>query len=124
MPERVRVTALFKRKEGVSKEDFEKYWLTEFPKAFTSLEVVKGKTIIYEQGQVNEQVHDVLGKAGLPVAPYDAQAVIEGTSFEDLRDIFTSEEYRTVIGGQAKQYFERGGLIFASNVCTLADLRI
>lgn len=77
-----------------------------------------------QQGQVNEQVHEVLGEAGLPVAPYDAQAVIEGTSFSDLKDIFTSEEYRNVIGGQAKHYFERGGLIFASNVVTLADLRI
>jgi len=47
--DRVRITGSFKRKEGVSKEEFDNFWLNEHPKLFNSLDIVKGKILKYEQ---------------------------------------------------------------------------
>ncbi|KAH7924774.1 hypothetical protein BV22DRAFT_1066126 [Leucogyrophana mollusca] len=119
--DRVRITASFKRKEGVSKEAFDEFWLNEHPKLFNSLDIVKKNILKYEQAYSNEVVAKAIGEAGLTVSPFDAMAVFEAPSFEALMEVFTSEEYRTVVGVQSVKFFEKGGHMFASNFATIID---
>lgn len=50
--DRVRITAGILRKTGVSKEDFDHFWLTEHPKLFCELEIVKKNILKYEQVKI------------------------------------------------------------------------
>ncbi|KAF9237073.1 hypothetical protein BU15DRAFT_49272 [Melanogaster broomeanus] len=93
--DRVRITVSFKRKEGISKEEFENFWLNEYFKLFNSLDIVKSNILKYEQAHANEVINKAIAEVGLPVAPFDAQATIEAATFEALMAVFTSEEYRT-----------------------------
>ncbi|KIM57779.1 hypothetical protein SCLCIDRAFT_28628 [Scleroderma citrinum Foug A] len=119
--DRVRITGSFKRKEGVSKEAFDNFWLNEHPKLFNSLDIVKGKILKYEQAHANEMVSKAMAESGLVIAPFDAMATFEAASFEDLMAVFTSEEYRRVVGAESVKYFERGGQMFAANFATIMD---
>ncbi|KAH7886393.1 hypothetical protein F5I97DRAFT_1928243 [Phlebopus sp. FC_14] len=119
--DRVRITATFKRKEGVSKEDFESFWLNEHPKLFNSLDVVQKNILKYEQAHANEAVSKAIANAGLAVSPFDAMAVIEAASFEDIMAVFTNDEYRKTVGVESLKYFERGGHMFASSFATIID---
>ncbi|KAF9225162.1 hypothetical protein BS17DRAFT_654546, partial [Gyrodon lividus] len=105
--DRVRITVSFKRKEGVSKEDFETFWLNEHPKLFNSLDIAKSNILKYEQAHANEVVNQAIAEVGLTVSPFDAQATIEAATFEALMAVFTSEEYRKVVGAESVKYFER-----------------
>ncbi|KIJ66596.1 hypothetical protein HYDPIDRAFT_109667 [Hydnomerulius pinastri MD-312] len=119
--DRVRITASFKRKEGVSKEAFDNFWLNEHPKLFHSLDIVKKNIVKYEQAHANEVVSKAIAEAGLTVSPFDAQATIEAASFESLMAVFMSEEYRKTVGVESMKYFEKGGHMFASNFATIID---
>ncbi|KIJ07261.1 hypothetical protein PAXINDRAFT_140119 [Paxillus involutus ATCC 200175] len=119
--DRVRITVSFKRKEGVSKEDFESFWLNEHPKLFNSLEIAKSNILKYEQAHANEAVNQAIAQSGLTVSPFDAQVTIEAATFEALMAVFTSDEYRKVVGAESIKYFEKGGQIFASNFMTIVD---
>ncbi|KAI5982605.1 hypothetical protein EDC04DRAFT_1796389 [Pisolithus marmoratus] len=119
--DRVRITGSFKRKEGVSKEEFDNFWLNEHPKLFNSLEVVKKNILKYEQAHANEMVSKALTDSGLTVAPFDAMAIFEASTFDALTEVFTSEEYRKTVGAESVKYFERGGQMFAANFATIID---
>ncbi|KIJ57863.1 hypothetical protein HYDPIDRAFT_103729 [Hydnomerulius pinastri MD-312] len=124
--DRVRITASFKRKEGVSKEAFDNFWLNEQPKLFNSLDIVKKHIFKYAcvhslLAHANEVVSKAITEAGLQVAPYDAMATMEAASFQDLMAVFQSEEYRKTVGAESLKYFERGGQMFASNFATIID---
>ncbi|KAG6329094.1 hypothetical protein ID866_9994 [Astraeus odoratus] len=119
--DRVRITGSFKRKEGVSKEEFDNFWLNEHPKLFTSLDIVKKNILKYEQAHANEVVSNAMAAHGLVIAPFDAMAIFEAATFEDLMEVFTSEEYRKTVGAESVKYFERGGQMFAANFATILD---
>ncbi|KIN94421.1 hypothetical protein M404DRAFT_1008333 [Pisolithus tinctorius Marx 270] len=119
--DRVRITGSFKRKEGVSKEDFDNFWLNEHPKLFNSLDVVKKNILKYEQAHANEVVSKALADSGLNVAPFDAMAIFEASTFEALMEVFKSDEYRKTVGAESIKYFERGGQMFAANFATITD---
>lgn len=119
--DRVRIIGSVKRKEGVSKEEFENFWINEHPKLFNSLEVVKRRNILkYEQARANEVVSQALTESGLTVAPFDAMSIFEAPTFEALMEVFTSEEYKKTVGAESLKYFERGQM-FAANFATIID---
>lgn len=62
-----------------------------------------------------------MAEHGLIIAPFDAMATFEAASFEDLMAVFTSEEYRRVVGAESIKYLERGGQMFAANFATILD---
>ena len=66
-------------------------------------------------------VSKAMAESGLVIAPFDAMATFEAASFEDLMAVFTSEEYRRVVGAESVKYFERGGQMFAANFATIMD---
>lgn len=47
--DRVRMVALLYPKEGLSFEEFDRYWLNEHSKVFTSIDIVKKNFLKYEQ---------------------------------------------------------------------------
>lgn len=118
--DRVRIIGSVKRKEGVSKEEFENFWINEHPKLFNSLEVVKRNVLKYEQAHANEVVSQALTESGLTVAPFDAMSIFEAPTFEALMEVFTSEEYKKTVGAESLKYFERGQM-FAANFATIID---
>lgn len=118
--DRVRIIGSVKRKEGISKEEFENFWIHEHPKLFNSLEVVKRNILKYEQAHANEVVSQALTESGLTVAPFDAMSIFEAPTFEALMEVFTSEEYKKTVGAESLKYFERGQM-FAANFATIID---
>ncbi|KAI6031139.1 hypothetical protein PISMIDRAFT_442493 [Pisolithus microcarpus 441] len=118
--DRVRIIGSVKRKEGVSKEEFENFWINEHPKLFNSLEVVKRNILKYEQAHANEVVSQALTESSLTVAPFDAMSIFEAPTFEALMEVFTSEEYKKTVGAESLKYFERGQM-FAANFATIID---
>jgi hypothetical protein len=48
-PDRVRLAILMKRKPGMSKEEFSRYWAEVHSPLFTSLDIVKANIVKYEQ---------------------------------------------------------------------------
>ncbi|EGO19071.1 hypothetical protein SERLADRAFT_339737, partial [Serpula lacrymans var. lacrymans S7.9] len=105
--DRVRIVALFKKKDGISKEDFDKFWLDDHSKLFNSLPVVKKNILKYEQAHANPVVSQAIGEAGLNVSPWDAMAVFEAATFEALTEVFTDEEYRRVVAAEELKFFEK-----------------
>ncbi|KAI5998223.1 hypothetical protein EDD15DRAFT_2244428 [Pisolithus albus] len=118
--DRVRIIGSVKRKEGVSKEEFENFWINEHPKLFNSLDVVKKNILKYEQAHANEVVSQALTESGLTVSPFDAMSIFEAPTFEALMEVFTSEEYKKTVGAESLKYFERGQM-FAANFATIID---
>ncbi|KAI6101505.1 hypothetical protein EDD16DRAFT_1874742 [Pisolithus croceorrhizus] len=118
--DRVRIIGSVKRKEGVSKEEFENFWINEHPKLFNSLEVVKRNILKYEQAHANEVVSKALTDSGLTVAPFDAMSIFEAPTFEALMEVFTNDEYKKTVGAESLKYFERGQM-FAANFVTIVD---
>ena len=47
--DRVRLTVLLHRKQGMSTEDFQKYWRDEHSQLFANLKIVKRNLLTYEQ---------------------------------------------------------------------------
>ncbi|KAI6136053.1 hypothetical protein F5141DRAFT_5899 [Pisolithus sp. B1] len=118
--DRVRIIGSVKRKEGVSKEEFESFWINEHPKLFNSLEVVKRNILKYEQAHANEVVSKALTDSGLAVAPFDAMSIFEAPTFDALMEVFTNDEYKKTVGAESLKYFERGQM-FAANFVTVVD---
>ncbi|EGO21932.1 hypothetical protein SERLADRAFT_431652 [Serpula lacrymans var. lacrymans S7.9] len=94
----VRIVALFKTKEGISKEDFDKFWLDDHSKLFDSLHVVK----------FNLVVSDAISAAAWPCStlqpfrPSPRSSLMRSTTVE-------------------LKHFEKGGQMLASNFATIID---
>lgn len=59
--DRVRLTVLIYRKEGMSTEDFQKYWRDEHSQCFAHLKIVKTNLLKYEQVCFDDQQSATLG---------------------------------------------------------------
>lgn len=47
--DRVRLVVMFKKKDTITREEFDRYWVEEHAKLFSSLAIVKSNVLKYEQ---------------------------------------------------------------------------
>ncbi|KAJ7649380.1 hypothetical protein DFH06DRAFT_1326110 [Mycena polygramma] len=104
--DRARIAILMTRKPGTSKEEFGRYWTEVHGPQFIALDIVKAKLLKYEQGHVNTEMSDRLRTAGLPVPDYDGLAILEAKSHKDLMEVVGSEEFQTVVKGDAANFLD------------------
>ncbi|EGO04243.1 hypothetical protein SERLA73DRAFT_67952 [Serpula lacrymans var. lacrymans S7.3] len=106
----VRIVALFKTKEGISKEDFDKFWLDDHSKLFDSLHVVKSPRFLIaaHHYRFNLVVSDAISAAAWPCStlqpfrPSPRSSLMRSTTVE-------------------LKHFEKGGQMLASNFATIID---
>ncbi|EKM54102.1 uncharacterized protein PHACADRAFT_96414 [Phanerochaete carnosa HHB-10118-sp] len=105
--DRVRAVALMYPKEGVSFEEFDKYWLEEHSKVFTSIAIVKKNLTKYEQFHFNPTVNQALQTQGSPALPHAGMAIFEAESYEKLMKVFKDSEYVRVVMPDEEKFFDR-----------------
>ncbi|KZV83693.1 hypothetical protein EXIGLDRAFT_306369 [Exidia glandulosa HHB12029] len=88
----VKLSVFVKRKEGLSQEDFFRYWTEHHAPLFMSLEIAKSNVIQYVQFQIEANATADLGKLAT-IAPFDGVGIFYGRSSDDLLAIFTDPEY-------------------------------
>ncbi|KAJ6511561.1 hypothetical protein C8R47DRAFT_1296761 [Mycena vitilis] len=104
--DRARIAILMTRKPGTTKEEFGRYWTEVHGPQFIALEIVKAKLLKYEQEHVNTEMSDRLRNAGFPVPEYDGLAILEAKSHRDLMEVLGSEEFQTVVKGDAANFLD------------------
>ncbi|KAF7797935.1 hypothetical protein EIP86_009142 [Pleurotus ostreatoroseus] len=105
--DRVRVVVLMHRKDDISFEDFDRYWLTQHAKIFTSIDIVKKNLLKYEQFHFNLAANQVLASLGIPQTTAAGIAVFEAECFEKIFAIFQDSEYQRVVVPDEMKFIER-----------------
>ncbi|EIW87441.1 hypothetical protein CONPUDRAFT_87216 [Coniophora puteana RWD-64-598 SS2] len=114
MSESARVTVLLVKEDGVSHADFANFWLNEHPQLFQSLSIVKEKITKYDQAITSPVA---MGEITVPrsvAITSDGLATFEARTLEDIRDVFTSEEYLSTVSPIALKYTKAGSHILAT----------
>jgi len=93
----VRLYSTMHKKEGMTQEEFHRYWRDVHGKLFTSLDISKKNLLKYEQVHVNTPVKGGMSAGGYTMASWDGLAVFEAESYDKILAIFSSEEYQRVV---------------------------
>ncbi|KAF5385132.1 hypothetical protein D9615_000971 [Tricholomella constricta] len=107
--DRVRIIIFVKRKPGLSKEEFSRYWKGPHAELFTSLETVKKNVIKYEQAHVNDKYITApqAMAMGLTAPDWDGFAVFDAESYDKLFEVFSSEEYAKIAVPDEENFIDR-----------------
>ncbi|KAI0093342.1 hypothetical protein BDY19DRAFT_421693 [Irpex rosettiformis] len=104
---RARLMALMYPKEGVSFEQFDAYWSQEHSKLFTSLDIVKKNLTTYEQYHLHQPTIQILTAQGVTPVSFYGVAIFEAVSMEKVLEVFTSDEYNTIVVPDEDKFFDR-----------------
>ncbi|KAJ3556421.1 hypothetical protein NM688_g2033 [Phlebia brevispora] len=105
--DRVRVVAIMFPKDGISFEEFDRYWLTEHSKLFSSLDIVKKNLLKYEQFHFNPPANQLLAGLGIPQSQAAGIAIFEGESFEKIFEVFQHPEYLRIVVPDELKFMNR-----------------
>ncbi|THH15368.1 hypothetical protein EUX98_g9478 [Antrodiella citrinella] len=103
----VRGAVLLHPKDGVSFEEFDKYWIEKHGDLFSSLPIVKKNLIKYEQFHFNADLNKELAKVGLYKSPYYGIANFEAESDEKLLEVFEDPEYKRLLLPDEDKFFDK-----------------
>lgn len=105
------------KKEGLSREDFEKYWLEEHSKILTGFEPAK------EGLSKHEQLHVHILESHPEVKPteWDGIALFEAESIEKIGSILSSEEYRALAEPDQAKFLDKKRGFLPVDVAVLMD---
>ncbi|KII93020.1 hypothetical protein PLICRDRAFT_100963 [Plicaturopsis crispa FD-325 SS-3] len=117
--DRVRAVICFKRKEGLSKEEFDAYWLEHHAPLFSSVAIVKKNILKYEQAHLSEAAQQA---SSLPTLPFDGIVTLETESFEKLLEVYGDPEYARVVVPDEERFMDRLTMqVFPATVATVMD---
>ncbi|KZV93440.1 hypothetical protein EXIGLDRAFT_45469 [Exidia glandulosa HHB12029] len=102
----IKFTVFIKRKDGLSIEDFNKYWSDHHAEVFKSIPIVKKNLVKYTQYHVNTEASAIVG-AVMPVAPFDGAAIFYARTQEDLLAVFSDPHYQSVVIPDEEQFLDR-----------------
>ncbi|KAL3682391.1 hypothetical protein R1sor_000413 [Riccia sorocarpa] len=105
----VKMVILVKRKQGMSLEDFDKYWTEEHSSLVNGLPLFKEKIVKYNQVHLDVPRMQQSGvENGIPVCnDYDGIVELYAKSYQDLMDFFGSDVYKNVVGPDEAKFAER-----------------
>ena len=126
---RVRVLVFLHRKEGVSAEEFSKYWKDEHGDLFCNLPIIKKNLTRYEQVSstslytvklkprrllarlpqfhFNMPYNEELAKLGLFKSEHYGVAILESDSEQKIIDILSDPDYINIIQPDQDKFFDR-----------------
>ncbi|KAK7033248.1 hypothetical protein R3P38DRAFT_3186788 [Favolaschia claudopus] len=108
--DRVRIVTLVKRKPGMTREEFHKYWAGTHRELFTSLEITKKNLLKYEQAHTSDAALKQMAEAfGVPImeSEWDGIGVCEAESYDKILEIFHSEEFQKIAEPDADNFMDR-----------------
>ncbi|KAK0465921.1 uncharacterized protein EV420DRAFT_801392 [Desarmillaria tabescens] len=107
--DRIRVVLLFKRKEGLTLDEFYQHWFEGLSKMLLASPIFTDNVLKYEQLRIDNETMAMLKTVGFepPEPEWDGMALLEAESFDKIFSIFQSEEYKTVIGPYEDKFLER-----------------
>ncbi|KII84841.1 hypothetical protein PLICRDRAFT_45648 [Plicaturopsis crispa FD-325 SS-3] len=118
--DRVRMVVLVRRKEGISREEFARYWVGQHSQLFAGLAVTKKNILKYEQGHVDSDMERSLGAIG--GEPYDCFSFVEAESFEKMAAVLSDEEFLNTIPQDEEKWLDRSATrFFPLNIATVLD---
>jgi len=119
---RSRALVFLHPKEGVSFEDFDRYWLNPHGDLFKNLPYVKKNYVKYEQYHYNMEVNHKLAEMGLFKSPYYGVAVFEAETDEQILDILQDPDYQKIIQPDEAKFFDNKKIeIIMGKVAVLID---
>ncbi|KAL1739827.1 hypothetical protein HDZ31DRAFT_47477 [Schizophyllum fasciatum] len=105
--DRVRMAILVKRRKDMSYDDFADYWLNHHAKVFMSTRIVHKCLLRYEQMHISAGTAKAWNELkGIPITNFDGIAMFEAESYEDIQEMWDSEEYQTVIYPDELQFVD------------------
>ncbi|KAI2472821.1 EthD domain-containing protein [Annulohypoxylon bovei var. microspora] len=105
----VKITFFMKKKDGISHEEFHKYWSEEHSKIFLSVPIIRRNLVKYSQFHSDKSV-DLTG-FGVNMIGYDGGASMWANSLEELLAIFTDEEYLKTVVPDEEKFFNRADVV-------------
>ncbi|KAJ7164310.1 hypothetical protein C8R46DRAFT_1278468 [Mycena filopes] len=106
-PSPARILILMTRKEGMSKEDFNRYWNEVHTPLIAMLDDIKGRTNKYEKGYTNTEMSDAVRAIGFDVASeYDGIVILEAESHEKLNQMLQSEGFQKGAMGDGMHFLK------------------
>ena len=108
-------------KDGLSFEEFDRYWLENHGKVFSSLDIVRKNLLKYEQVRpsqfiplvtnddhsyqfhLNPQMNQLFAAQGLEPVSFVGVAIFEAESFDKIQEVFQHPDYiRFVVQDELK----------------------
>ncbi|KAI1095686.1 hypothetical protein F5B19DRAFT_489344 [Rostrohypoxylon terebratum] len=105
----VKITFFTKKKDGMSHEEFHKYWSEEHSKVFLSNPTARRNLVKYSQFHADSSID--LSKFGVSMASYDGAASMWANSLEELLEVFASEEYLKTVVADEEKFMDRNGIV-------------
>ncbi|KAJ7016554.1 hypothetical protein C8F04DRAFT_1160761 [Mycena alexandri] len=120
--DRVRLAILVKRKPGIDKEEFSRYWAEVHGPLFASLEIAKRSIMKYEQAHCNAAALQALRAAGMKVLEWDGMVIFEAETYEKIIEVLRSDDYHKIIIPDAQKFMDLGEAQFMPvDLVTLID---
>ncbi|KAI5825109.1 hypothetical protein K523DRAFT_251805 [Schizophyllum commune Tattone D] len=108
--DRVRLVYLVKRRKDLTHEEFSDYWLKVHSKIFAGSSVAHQYMSRYEQMHPSVATQKIWQeKYGIRSTTFDGVGLFEADSFEDIRKVFDSEEYKTNILPDEYKFLDQDG---------------
>ncbi|KAL1708209.1 hypothetical protein EV121DRAFT_197571 [Schizophyllum commune] len=105
--DRVRMAILVKRRKDMSYDEFADYWLNHHAKVFMSTRIVHKCLLRYEQMHISSSTAKAWNELkGIPITGFDGIAMFEAESYQDIQEMWDSEEYQTVIYPDELQFVD------------------
>ncbi|KAJ3558502.1 hypothetical protein NM688_g888 [Phlebia brevispora] len=101
----IRITALVKRRPGMTREEFREHWSNNHARLFTSLKVMQENIF-----HLLSPSSDALEKAGFNIAPYDGAAELWVEKLEDLLAVFGDEDYHKIVVPDEVNFLDRDSI--------------
>ncbi|KAL8709917.1 MAG: hypothetical protein Q9220_005367 [cf. Caloplaca sp. 1 TL-2023] len=121
-PDRVCLMILFHRKNGMSFDDFDKYWRETHAKVACELHIFQKNILKYEQVHVDRTSLQSWKDDGHQVTDYDGIVVLEAESEEKIREVFQDQEYLDKLALNEAEFSERMSFtMMPANVVTIMD---
>ncbi|KAH9855141.1 hypothetical protein C2E23DRAFT_866797 [Lenzites betulinus] len=109
----VRIVGWLCKKPGMSMEDFFAYWRDVHGPMFSNLEIVKKNITKYEQHHYTNAFDAGLSVHGYcPPGDRIGIAVFEARCYEDIFEVFASEEYKSTVYLDELNLFDRKNCVF------------
>ncbi|KAI8994043.1 hypothetical protein BD414DRAFT_411737 [Trametes punicea] len=105
--DRFRAVGLLVKKQGMTDDEFYRYWHMVHGPLFAGMEISKKNLLKYEQHHYTTAFDEAFKAVGFDLVPYRGLAIFEAESYEKLLEVFGSEEYKRVIVPDEAKFLDR-----------------
>ncbi|KAK7437273.1 hypothetical protein VKT23_018718 [Stygiomarasmius scandens] len=105
--DRVAALILIYKREGMSNEEFEKYWLEEHSRVVQSVDYIQRHILKCEQLHINQGMKALIQSMGGQMPDWDGAVIVEADSHETLMNLAKDKGYETTIKPDEERFLDR-----------------